>query len=109
MALLFVLAVAGCTAISVASGDDDSDDRDDPALQRIAAENACEDFLRDKLKSPSTAEFHNTMSTSTGPVAWRVSGTVDAENSFGAALRRSWSCTVRLDGDTFRGTATLNE
>jgi hypothetical protein len=86
---------------------DDGPDAPDPALEGAGAEVACEDFLREKLKSPASARFTGTTVASTGERSWRVSGTVDAANSFGAELRRSWTCTVRLEADTYRGSATL--
>lgn len=54
----------------------------------------CEAAIKDRLKAPSTAEFQ---STATGGGTWTVTGTVDAENSFGAMMRSSYQCTVKID------------
>lgn len=97
-----ILLVAYC---AVAGGSHST--ADDPEVQRSGAESACEGWVKDQLKAPSTAKFTDTTSTGVGP--WTVTGSVDAENSFGAALRRRWTCTIRLDGDTYRGSATLVE
>ncbi len=78
----------------------------DPAAQRQGAMIACEDMLRDQLKAPDSADFTGTTATGSGP--WTVTGQVDAQNSFGASLRSAWSCEVRLDGDMFRGRASLD-
>jgi len=49
------------------------------------------------LKAPSTAKFapHNELTiTGTPHGKWRVTGWVDAQNSFGAQLRSSFSCDI---------------
>jgi hypothetical protein len=60
------------------------------------AEYYCEEFVRDRLRAPSTAEFSNVTGIGGGN-AFTVRGQVDAENAFGAALRRSFTCQVRYD------------
>lgn len=102
---LGVLALfVGFVACTTAGGSDPSFDRE---AEGVGAINACEDWVRDQLKAPATAEFGDSTATGSGP--WTVTGTVDAENSFGAMLRQTWSCEVRLDGDTFRGRAVITE
>lgn len=68
-----------------------------PELDLAAAELACQDFVRDRLKAPATAEFTEAV---TAPLAgydrYTVSGAVDAQNSFGALIRNFYSCTVGL-------------
>ena len=72
------------------------------------AESVCEDWVRDQLKAPSTADFDNEEISGSGP--WTITGTVDAQNGFGAQMRADWSCDIRLDSDDFyRGGATLHE
>lgn len=56
----------------------------------------CESRIESLLKAPSTAEFD---SQATGSGTWTVTGTVVAENSFGAMVRSSYQCTVVIDGD----------
>lgn len=75
--------------------------RDDESTGEFTAQAVCEDFVRDRLKAPATAEFSNIKRSGSGP-NWTVTGTVDAENLFGAKLRMNWSCSLRLDGDTWR-------
>ena len=65
------------------------------------AQVACKDFVRDRLKAPSTADFTSVSHTGSAPT-WTVTGTVDADNSFGAKLRMTFTCVVRDDGDTWR-------
>jgi hypothetical protein len=60
----------------------------------VEAQIACEERVKQELKSPSTAEFDDTV-TGSGP--YTVNGTVDSENSFGASLRSNFQCSVRVD------------
>lgn len=62
----------------------------------VEAQIACENRIKDALKSPSTADFNDDV-TGSGP--YKVTGTVDSENSFGAMLRSDFQCTVKVTGD----------
>ena len=97
VALVIVLAVS-CSFMGGNGGDS-------PPTS-FEAERQCQAWVRDQLRAPSTAEFSQTTSTG-GSSSWAVSGVVDAENGFGAMLRTSWTCDIRLDGDTWRGNAVL--
>jgi hypothetical protein len=66
------------------------------------ARSQCEDLVRESLKAPSTADFGELNASRTGG-EWIVTGTVDAENSFGAMLRSDFQCTVKVeDGRVLR-------
>jgi hypothetical protein len=67
----------------------------------------CEDFVKEKLKAPSTADFGGQSVSGNGSGPWKVTGWVDAQNSFGAKIRTGWTCDIRLDGTTWRGTTQL--
>ncbi|MFQ1002627.1 hypothetical protein [Modestobacter sp. SSW1-42] len=102
---VFVLLVGGCS-VAVFDGDDDGSGggRDD-----IMAGIMCEDFVKDRLKSPSSADFPSSSSyvvTGAGN-QYTVQGYVDAENSFGASLRTDWTCSVRDNGDESWNLVTL--
>lgn len=71
------------------------------------AQSACEDWVKDQLKAPSTADFSDVDISGGDP--WTITGTVDAENGFGAQIRATWTCDVRLEGDYYRGSATVLE
>lgn len=58
-----------------------------------AVERVCKSHVLDRLKSPSTAEFGEVDVSTSGP-PYSVRGVVDAQNSFGASLRNSYSCVV---------------
>jgi hypothetical protein len=58
----------------------------------------CEEAVRARLKAPSSAEFSNQFETEISEVTagqtYRVRGSVDAQNSFGAKIRGRYICTV---------------
>lgn len=56
----------------------------------------CRTFVKEALKSPSSAHFSDEQVTGSGQV-WTVTGGVDSDNSFGASIRNSYSCTVQVD------------
>ena len=58
---------------------------------------ACQNVVKENLKSPSTAKFVG-VPKRTGEY---IRGEVDAENSFGATLRNSFQCTI-IDEQTVR-------
>lgn len=67
----------------------------------IGARLACQQFVRDRLLSPSTATFG---ATDAAPLAgastqYRVAGYYDAQNIGGAMLRGRYVCETRLDGE----------
>lgn len=108
-ALLIVAAVIVLFAVilNTASGGS-PDTRSDTAAFVM-----CQDFVRDRLKSPSTAAFPTIREArvqSVGEQEWQVRSHVDAQNSFGAELRTEWSCDIEYLGDEeWRGRATLLE
>lgn len=99
--LLAFGVVGGITlgAITWAANYDPPPEPVDPLVERYDAERVCQDFARDRLKAPSTAVF-NTSVEGWGP-EYTVVGTVDAQNSFGAVLRETFTCTVRGNGATW--------
>lgn len=60
--------------------------------------------VEDRLKAPSTADFcsYSEMdATYLGNDRWKVTGYVDAENSFGAMVRQNWTVTLTLTASGF--------
>jgi len=98
------LMVIGVIVGLVGGGGDD--EPSEPTA--FEAELQCQEWVRAKLKAPSTAKFSETSSRG-GPVSWTVQGYVDAENSFGAMLRSSWTCSIRIDGDMWRGSTQVSQ
>jgi hypothetical protein len=54
---------------------------------------ACRGMVEDKLKAPSTADFSNESVSGSG-TSWNVAGLVDSQNSFGAKIRSSYTCSL---------------
>lgn len=62
----------------------------------------CENFVKSRLKSPSTAKFPVTSQISiqgSGEGPWTVNGYVDATNSFNASIRTNYKCVLHYKGD----------
>lgn len=73
-----------------------------PGDQSRPAVTTCQDHVRDRLKSPSSADFGEPRSTfAAGDTAdfYTVTGSVDAQNSFGAMLRSTYSCKITHERD----------
>lgn len=60
-----------------------------------------ESFVKDRLKSPSTAKFCNRLlemeAKNQGGTKWTVIGWVDSQNSFGAMIRSDFCVTLELN------------
>ncbi|MBF0352282.1 MAG: zinc ribbon domain-containing protein [SAR324 cluster bacterium] len=62
----------------------------------------CESFVKKNLKAPSTAQFASYSEVKIsgyGDGPWTVIGYVDAQNSFGAKIRSTYTCTIHYSGD----------
>jgi hypothetical protein len=81
---------AGCVALVAQVGDTGSDD---PSAY---VEVACRDWVRAKLKAPASADFSGELAVLDDAATnrWRVEGSVDAQNSFGALVRSTWTCVA---------------
>jgi len=62
------------------------------------ARHACETFVKSNLKSPSAARFSDEDVSNVG-ITYTVTGAVDSQNSFGASIRNTFTCT-QTQGDT---------
>lgn len=93
MCLPALALLAGC------GGDSEAEEDDGPDIgDKYSAAVMCEEFVKDRLKSPVSAEF-DTENGERVKGAWRVTGTVDSENSFGALIRNDFTCVVKYAGD----------
>lgn len=93
--LAVLLALTACGSSEPDPADVNGDD--------IAAQVVCRDFVRDSLKSPSTADFSDERVRHVGGKVWLVAGSVDSENSFGAMIRNDYVCKVEyVSGDRYR-------
>jgi hypothetical protein len=94
LGIVFLLGVASafCPSSKTASQGEDP----------IAAYVMCEQFVKERLKAPATAEFGgyvNSTVTPKGTGHFAVSGYVDAQNSFGAKLRSRFACDISYAGN----------
>lgn len=87
LTLVIAVAVAGCGG------------GDEKALDRVGAGLICEDFVEDRLRSPGSTEFPKQQIEVLKADRYTVTGSVDAENGFGALLRSDYRCELRLDGN----------
>jgi hypothetical protein len=83
--------------------------RKSESLSKAEIWNFARDFVRDRLKSPSSSSFGGIFSEYQDPsqtiiqlteYAWGVHGWVDSDNSFGANLRTDFYLEIQLNGNT---------
>ena len=68
----------------------------------ISAWVMAKEFVKPKLKAPSTAKFpqYNPKKIHhIGEGRYKIASYVDSQNSFGATLRTSFSCVIRYEGN----------
>lgn len=73
--------------------------------EAVEAYVVCQQFVEDRLKAPSTAEFggpYSQVTAHNGGGRYTVDTYVDAQNSFGAMIRTDFTCVVQhKSGDTY--------
>jgi len=77
----------------------------------ITVYSCAKDLVSQQLKSPSSADFPFSPSKMVQGLgdSWTVEGYVDSQNSFGATLRSSFSCTLNIpDSDSCSGYCSMN-
>jgi hypothetical protein len=67
----------------------------------VTAKIACHDWVKDQLKAPATADFTDDDEPAVDGIYYTFTGSVDAQNSFGAQLRSRWTCKVQDIGNDF--------
>lgn len=73
--------------------------------RRLHAQVACQTYVSERLKAPSTAEFSRSIEIAPRDEGgYLVRGSVEAQNAFGVKLRRSYLCAVDPAGQVARGT-----
>ena len=75
----------------------DSNSGDEKASDEFAADVYAKEFVKDRLKSPSSAKFSSFSDNSIKEIktnVWEVSGWVDSDNSFGASIRSHFKVTL---------------
>lgn len=102
-AILLVVVVVGlCLGFAFLFNKND----DEPSVTTSqSAWYACRQFVEERLKAPKTADFETYKEYKVTHIdydEWKVTMTVDAENSFGAMIRSEFECQVRDEGDNWR-------
>ena len=97
----FVNSSKSSSSTSTASGPQEYFEKNSGVAQRM-----CKDSIKNKLKSPSSANFSNLSAIyvgklDNGDVRGVVSGSVEASNSFGAKIKQHIVCRFNWDGKTF--------
>lgn len=97
-----VLIVVGVISNNTSSDTGKAKSSGDPYV----AHAMCAEFTRDQLKAPASADFPEYddpgVSVTHNGDTWTVSSFVDAENSFGADIRTSFTCVARDLGEQWR-------
>lgn len=99
--LLVVLGVM--SLLGGSESDDKPRDKSPPARDRFNAQVDCQDFVKMRLRAPSTADFPSIRKIRiTGPEdgSWQVLGYVDSQNGFGAMVRTQYLCKIHYVGKT---------
>jgi hypothetical protein len=104
-----VLLILGCvlmTYVFLSRGNENSSGGQN--LESMASVQ-CRNFVKDNIKSPSTAKFTTPMTTKLSDDTFEVVAYVDAENSFGAVVRNLFICRIRYEGgdDAFQSNWSL--
>jgi len=91
------VVLAGFAGLS-ALGGSDQPTRGEDASAYVKV--ACRDWVKDMLKAPATADFTGEHVLRSGTTGYRVTGSVDSENGFGALIRTGFICEATHTGDT---------
>ncbi len=89
--LIFVIVLV----VAISSGDHSGDGED--YAESEYAEAATFSFIKQTLKSPTTAQFEASDVSLMPDDRWMVEGTVDSQNSFGAMIRQNFIAVVYRD------------
>lgn len=94
--ILAVVVVAGIASFSMKSRNSTGADHDQSSMAHIQ----CNEFVKERLKVPSTADFPflDFRATRVADNHYIVESHVDAQNAFGAKLRSSYFCDVEWNG-----------
>jgi hypothetical protein len=105
--LFSIFAIASFLFIAFGSDDDNSSGSSSTDTNKMLAYNYAEDFVKQRLKSPSTAEFPGLFEkadhiTELGNDEYLINSWVDSQNGFGAMIRSKFSCKIIFKDDKVR-------
>lgn len=95
-----VLGAIALVAIIVATSSGMSAKQDENYKDTLfVAESVCQEYVTDRLKVPSSAQFSSADVAPMPDDVYAVTASVSSENSFGAAVTHDYTCTVHDEGD----------
>jgi hypothetical protein len=103
---LIVLSLTACSSAEAGEPVPATTSAEPDPLAEMRAEKAdavaaCEEFVKGYLKAPATATFADVEASAIGDGhTWEVLGGVDSENSYGALVRSTFSCTTERSSST---------
>jgi hypothetical protein len=95
-----IILLGGLTAIALVACSASPSGYSKSSQGDTGAYNACKTYVKGQLKAPSTASFADHSVTHNGST-YTVAGAVDAENSFGAKIRNTYTCSVTDTGSSW--------
>lgn len=99
--IIFVFIAFGSETNKYFSDDSSSDS----STENLLAYSYAEDYVKQRLRSPSTAKFPGIWDgkadhiSKIGERKYSIRSYVDSQNGFGAMLRTNWSCKITFVGD----------
>jgi hypothetical protein len=102
LALIILIACGVICALGQGGSSTPSARTPEPGHDEIDARAMCAEFVKDRLKSPSTAKFDYRSETAVhhGNGQYTVTGAVDAQNAFGAMIRAQYICELHYNSST---------
>lgn len=102
-----ILSIATFLFIAFGSDDDNGSNSSSSNTDKFLAYSYAEEFVKKRLKSPSTAEFPRTFEkdkhiTELSNQTYQINSWVDSQNGFGAMIRSKFSCKIIFEGDKVR-------
>ena len=96
-----IVVICVIIALNLLSGNREPSGSRQTANDTLGARTAARLFVRDRLKSHSSAKFGSISASSLDNSRYSFSGYVDAQNSFGAQIRTHFSGVVRYKTGTW--------
>lgn len=109
LVIIAIIVVGAIWGALFGSDDEDPVPGEDPHVDEFTAIGACQNSVEAQLKSPGSAEFGGENAARQAGGRYEISGWVDAQNSFGALVRVTWTCSATPTDTGYRGRATLSE
>lgn len=103
--LIFLIIIAIVTVYATFGTTESNSSEDSYKDNKYLAYSYAQEFVKQKLKSPSTAEFPAGFSAkeehvlNLGDGEYLIKSWVDSQNSFGATIRTNFDCKIILDGE----------